>query len=131
MRETQDLLQIIGHTAILAVDQVKRGDEIRSRDTHEGLDHRHLFLASTAGKDVVIQFGHDRQIGFVAQIKICDDRLPFDADVDGQRNEENYNAAIKTLKPTGEDNKDNRVWWDVAPNDDGVLTEAQCTPPTL
>ena len=58
-------------------------------------------------------------------------RLPFDADVDGQRNEENYNAAIKTLKPTGEDTKDNRVWWDVAANDDGVLTEAQCTPPTL
>ena len=58
-------------------------------------------------------------------------RLPYDADVDGQRNAENYAAAIATLKPSGKDDKDNRVWWDVAPNDDGVLTEEQCTPPAL
>jgi len=58
-------------------------------------------------------------------------RLPFDSTVDGQRNAENYEAMVKTLKPSGEDTKDNRVWWDVAPNWEGVLTDEQSTPPTL
>ena len=57
-------------------------------------------------------------------------RLPF-GDTDRNYNTENYKAAISTLKPSGADDKDNRVWWDVADNWEGVLTEAQCTPPAL
>lgn len=54
-------------------------------------------------------------------------RLPF-YDTDRDYNKENYQAAIATLQPNGKDDKDNRVWWDVAPNWEGVLTDEQCTP---
>ena len=70
MREAEDLVQIIGHFAVLAVDEVERGDEVRRGDAHEGLDHRHLFLATALRKDVVIEFGDDRQVSLVAEVKI-------------------------------------------------------------
>ena len=55
-------------------------------------------------------------------------RLAFSSSYDPVYNEENYAAAIATLKPSGQDNIHNRVWWDVADNWEGVLTKEQCTP---
>jgi len=55
-------------------------------------------------------------------------RLPFDNTVDAKYNPDNYAAAIATLKPSGEDTKDNRVWWDVADNWEGVLSDEECEP---
>ncbi|MBP5636745.1 MAG: SusD/RagB family nutrient-binding outer membrane lipoprotein [Bacteroidales bacterium] len=54
-------------------------------------------------------------------------RLPFDPGNDAVNNAENYAAAIAGLSD-GKDTKDSRVWWDVADNEKGVLTDAQCTP---
>ena len=55
-------------------------------------------------------------------------RLAFSSSNDPAYNKANYEIAIATLKPTGEDNTSNRVWWDVADNWEGVLTKEQCTP---
>lgn len=55
-------------------------------------------------------------------------RLAFSSSYDPVYNEVNYAAAIATLKPSGQDNIHNRVWWDVADNWEGVLTKEQCTP---
>ena len=58
------------------------------------------------------------------------DRLRFYTDTDVAYNNANYLEAVKTLRG-GEDNTTSRLWWDVEPNWEGVLTEEQCTPPTL
>ena len=55
-------------------------------------------------------------------------RLAFSSSNDPAYNKANYEAAIALLKPTGEDNIHNRVWWDVKDNWEGVLTAEQCTP---
>ena len=57
-------------------------------------------------------------------------RIGYYSDTDIAYNKENYLEAVKQLSG-GEDNTSNRVWWDVADNRSGVLTDAQCTPPTL
>ena len=57
-------------------------------------------------------------------------RLGYYSDTDIAYNKDNYDEAVKQLSG-GEDNTSNRVWWDVADNKTGVLTDAQCTPPTL
>lgn len=57
-------------------------------------------------------------------------RLGYYSDTDIAYNKDNYLEAVKQLSG-GEDNTSNRVWWDVADNETGVLTDAQCTPPTL
>lgn len=54
-------------------------------------------------------------------------RLPFDNTIDPEYNSENYAEAIKDLSG-GTDTKSDRVWWDVADNYEGVLTDEQCTP---
>ena len=57
-------------------------------------------------------------------------RLRFYTDTDVAYNNANYLEAVKLLRG-GEDNTTSRLWWDVEPNWEGVLTEEQCTPPTL
>lgn len=57
-------------------------------------------------------------------------RLGFYADTDVAYNPDNYKEAVKQLSG-GEDNVDNRVWWDVADNWEGVLSDEECVPPTL
>lgn len=57
-------------------------------------------------------------------------RIGYYSDTDIAYNKDNYLEAVKQLSG-GEDNTSNRVWWDVADNKSGVLTDAQCTPPTL
>lgn len=57
-------------------------------------------------------------------------RIGYYSDTDIAYNKDNYLEAVKQLSG-GEDNTSNRVWWDVADNKKGVLTDAQCTPPTL
>lgn len=57
-------------------------------------------------------------------------RLGYYPDTDVAYNNDNYLQAVKQLSG-GEDNTSNRVWWDVADNRTGVLTDAQCVPPTL
>ena len=70
MAKAEDLVQIADHTAVLAVDEVQRGDEVRRRDTHERLDDAHLRFAATAGNDVVVEFRHYRTVGLIAQVEI-------------------------------------------------------------
>ena len=55
-------------------------------------------------------------------------RLAFNSSNDPAYNKDNYLAAIANLKPNGKDDVNNRVWWDVADNWEGVLTKEQCTP---
>jgi hypothetical protein len=57
-------------------------------------------------------------------------RLGFYSDTDIAMNNANYLEAVKMLRG-GEDNVSSRLWWDVEPNEEGVLTEEQCVPPTL
>lgn len=57
-------------------------------------------------------------------------RLGYYSDYDVAYNYDNYLEALKDLSG-GEDNVSNRVWWDTKDNRTGVLTDAQCTPPTL
>ena len=57
-------------------------------------------------------------------------RIGYYSDTDIAYNKDNYLEAVKQLSG-GEDNTSNRVWWDIADNKAGVLTDAQCTPPTL
>jgi hypothetical protein len=57
-------------------------------------------------------------------------RLGFYTDTDVALNPANYAEAVKQLRG-GKDDVTSRVWWDVAANEEGVLTDAQCTPPTL
>ena len=54
-------------------------------------------------------------------------RLAFSTDYDVKYNSENYQAALKDLNG-GTDDVNSRVWWDVAPNTEGVLTDEECTP---
>ncbi|MBO4634054.1 MAG: SusD/RagB family nutrient-binding outer membrane lipoprotein [Bacteroidales bacterium] len=53
-------------------------------------------------------------------------RLAFSASADPVYNADNYALAIKDI--TGSDDTDGRVWWDVADNEEGVLSDAQCKP---
>ena len=53
-------------------------------------------------------------------------RLAYYSSYDPKLNEENYPQALADLR--GDDNVNGRVWWDVAENTEGVLTDAQCTP---
>lgn len=57
-------------------------------------------------------------------------RLGFYADTDVKYNNANYLEAVKLLRG-GEDNTSSRLWWDVADNWEGVLSDEECTPPTL
>lgn len=53
-------------------------------------------------------------------------RLAYYSSYDSNLNAENYPQALADLY--GEDNVSGRVWWDVADNWEGVLTDEQCTP---
>ena len=55
-------------------------------------------------------------------------RLGFYSDTDIAMNNANYLEAVKDLRG-GEDNTSSRVWWDVADNWEGVLSDEECTPP--
>ena len=57
-------------------------------------------------------------------------RIGYYSDTDIAYNYDNYVEAVKQLYG-GEDNTSSRVWWDVADNRTGVLTDAQFTPPSL
>ena len=57
-------------------------------------------------------------------------RIGYYSDTDIAYNYENYLKAVAQLSG-GKDDISNRVWWDVADNRTGVLTEEQCTPPIL
>ena len=54
-------------------------------------------------------------------------RLGYNTGTDVAYNEENWAEAVKQLYG-GTDDTSSRVWWDVADNSTGVLTEEQCTP---
>lgn len=84
MGEAEDVVEVVGHRAELAVDEVEGGDEIRSRDTHESLDNSHLFLATAACDDVAIEAVDERSIGLVALLKIIDDSVSIDAEREHQ-----------------------------------------------
>ena len=49
-------------------------------------------------------------------------------DDDASFNYDNYVKAVAQLYG-GTDDRNSRVWWDVADNREGILTEEQCTPP--
>lgn len=57
-------------------------------------------------------------------------RLGFSSDYDKAYNYDNYLKAVAMLNG-GVDDVNSRVWWDVADNEEGVLTPEQCTPPSL
>ena len=54
-------------------------------------------------------------------------RLRFYTDTDVAYNEENYNEAVKTLRG-GKDDTSSRLWWDVADNWEGVISDDDCKP---
>ena len=54
-------------------------------------------------------------------------RLQFYTDTDVAYNEANYLEAVKDLRG-GKDDVTSRVWWDVEPNQEGVLSDAECKP---
>ena len=54
-------------------------------------------------------------------------RLGYYSDTDIAYNEENYKEAVKDLRG-GKDDSDSRLWWDVNPNWEGVLSEEECKP---
>ncbi len=54
-------------------------------------------------------------------------RLAYYTGTDVAYNYDNYVEAVKQLSG-GVDDTSSRVWWDVADNSTGVLTEEQCTP---
>ena len=56
-------------------------------------------------------------------------RLAYYSSYDPTLNEEDYPQALADLR--GDDSVNGRVWWDVADNEEGVLTPEQCTPPAL
>ena len=55
-------------------------------------------------------------------------RLRFYTDYDVAYNYDNYIKAVALLNG-GVDDCNSRLWWDVADNEEGVLTTEQCTPP--
>ncbi len=55
-------------------------------------------------------------------------RLGYYTDTDVAYNYDNYVVALKDLS-NGQDDVNNRLWWDVKDNRKGVLTDDQCTPP--
>ena len=57
-------------------------------------------------------------------------RLAYSPSVDAELNGENYPDALKDLRG-GKDDRDSRLWWDVNPNTEGVLSAEQCTPPSF
>ena len=54
-------------------------------------------------------------------------RLGYYSDTDIAYNEANYLEAVKDLRG-GVDDTNSRVWWDVADNWEGVLSEEECKP---
>ena len=54
-------------------------------------------------------------------------RLRFYTDTDVAYNEANYLEAVKTLRG-GVDDTSSRLWWDVEPNWEGVLSAEDCVP---
>ena len=57
-------------------------------------------------------------------------RLAYYTDYDVAYNYDNWLKAVEQLRGA-KDDVNSRVWWDVADNEEGVLTAEQCTPPTL
>lgn len=57
-------------------------------------------------------------------------RLGYYSDYDVAYNKANYLEAVKQLSG-GVDDVNNRVWWDVKDNWEGVLSAEECTPPSL
>ena len=57
-------------------------------------------------------------------------RLAFYSGHDPELNTEQYEQAIKDLSG-GVDDVNNRVWWDIAENTEGVIPEEKCVPPVL
>ena len=55
-------------------------------------------------------------------------RLAYYSDTDVALNNANYLEAVKLLRG-GVDDTNSRLWWDVADNEEGVLTDEECTPP--
>lgn len=54
-------------------------------------------------------------------------RLGYYSDYDIAYNYDNYLKAVAQLRGA-KDDVNSRLWWDVADNEEGVLTEAQCVP---
>ena len=57
-------------------------------------------------------------------------RLAFYSGHDPELNTDQYEAALKDLSD-GVDDVNNRVWWDVADNEEGVIPADECVPPAL
>lgn len=57
-------------------------------------------------------------------------RLAFYSGHDPELNTDQYEAALKDLSG-GVDDVNNRVWWDVADNEEGVIPAEECVPPAL
>ena len=57
-------------------------------------------------------------------------RLAYSTSQDPDLNAEQYQEALKDLRGSG-DNMNSRLWWDVADNEEGILTAEQTTPPTF
>lgn len=73
--EEELVLEVGGHGAELAVDEVEREAEIFGADAHKSLHDIHLFFASAAGDDVGVEACHERTIGIVGAVEIFDDGL--------------------------------------------------------
>ena len=57
-------------------------------------------------------------------------RLAYSTSADPDLNAEQYQEALKDLRGSADD-VNSRLWWDVNPNEEGVLTAEQVTPPDL
>ena len=95
-------MEVVGHGAELAVDEVERGDEVRRGDTHKRLNDRHLRFSSSACDDVGVEAFHDRAVEVIALLEVGDDGLPFDAE--GEHEEGGTpSCAVLTLCAMPED----------------------------
>ena len=69
----EDVVQVVGHTAVFAVNEVEGGAEVFGADTHKSLNNIHFGLTSSAGNDLVVESLDERLVGQIGAVEILDD----------------------------------------------------------
>ncbi len=73
MGKEEDVVQVVGHTAVFAVNEVEGGAEVFGADAHKSLNNIHFGLASSAGDDLVVESRDERLVGQIGAVEILDD----------------------------------------------------------
>ena len=69
----EDVVQVVGDTAVFAVNEVEGGAEVFGADAHKSLNNIHFGFASSVGDDLVVESRDERLVGQIGAVEILDD----------------------------------------------------------